>query len=141
MRARCPRSQSMRARCPRSFVPTLSRTRILDEGFWIIWINLIIQHSTFNIQNHPECLCHSRLEFFGEGVEGLEEDGGTVEVVEFFRGVYGLDGFDESFGNSIKAKFEGFEDGGLLGFDESFLAAFLAAFLAELLCDGHGFLS
>jgi len=92
-------------------------------------------------EHRQECLSHSGLEAFGEGVERRADDGGAQEGVEFARRIDGLHGFAQSFGDAIKAEFESFENVGLLGLDESFLAAFLAAFLAELLCDGHGFLS
>ena len=44
-------------------------------------------------EHRQECLCHSGLEVFSEGVEGVGEDGGAEEGLKFFRRVHGLDGF------------------------------------------------
>jgi hypothetical protein len=77
------------------------------------------------------------LEFGHEGFEVGTADRGTVQGLQLGGIGDQLDFFAQAFRNSIESDFQGFEDSGLVGSDEAFLAtlltAFADAFLAELL--------
>ena len=72
------------------------------------------------------------LDRFRELFERGTADRGTVQGLQLGGIGDQFDFFAQALRNSIESDFQGFEDSGLVGSDEAFLATFLTAFLAEL---------
>ena len=72
------------------------------------------------------------LELCREGFEVGDDDGSAVEVGEFLEVADRLDFLTQALWDSLEPDFQRFEDGLLLGEDQTFLATFLTAFLAKL---------
>ena len=78
------------------------------------------------------------LEFGSEGFEVGAGDGGPEKVREFFGVDDCLDFLTQTLWHSLEADFQRFEDGLLLGEDETFLTALLTTFADTLLAELFG---
>ena len=71
------------------------------------------------------------LKFGCEGFEVGDDDGSAVEVGEFLEVADRLDFLTQALWDSLEPDFQRFEDGLLLGEDQTFLATFLAKLFGE----------
>jgi hypothetical protein len=73
------------------------------------------------------------LDRFREFLERGTANGGAQQGLQLGGICDQLDFFAQALRNSIESDFQGFEDSGLVGSDEAFLATLLATFFATLL--------